>query len=84
VPLPFEPIDPHSNGEAERRDRTDFAWMLLNELSPDDRELLIRRHILSENISALARKLGITRQALDTRLSRARKTARERFKGFEW
>jgi RNA polymerase sigma factor (sigma-70 family) len=84
VPLPFDPIDPHSTGDAERRDRADFAWILLNKLSPDDRELLTRRHIRGEDISALARKLGITRQALDTRLSRARKTARERFKDFEW
>ncbi|MGA2259250.1 MAG: sigma factor-like helix-turn-helix DNA-binding protein, partial [Thermoguttaceae bacterium] len=84
VPLEFPPIDPNSSGEIERRDRADFAQAMLNELSPGDRELFIRHHMHDENVSALARKLGTTRRALDMRLHRAKEKLRERFKGFQW
>jgi RNA polymerase sigma-70 factor (ECF subfamily) len=46
----------------------------LEALQPLDKELVYRRYFLFESVQALAQELGLTRQAADNRLYRARKT----------
>ena len=48
----------------------------LSQMADDERQILIRRYFYFEDIAALARSLGISRAAMDNRLSRARKLLR--------
>jgi RNA polymerase sigma-70 factor (ECF subfamily) len=50
----------------------------LRALPSQDRELLYRRYFLGEDIKHMALALRLSRTAVDTRLSRARKALRER------
>lgn len=58
---------------SEQRNRVLDA---LAALSPQDKELVYRRYFLNESIDQLAADLGLTRQAVDNRLWRARKGLR--------
>ncbi|MDW7684597.1 MAG: sigma-70 family RNA polymerase sigma factor [Bacillota bacterium] len=49
----------------------------LEELKPLDKELVYRRYFLFEPVNKMAKELGLTRQAADNRLWRARKMLRE-------
>lgn len=48
----------------------------LRRLPPAERELLIRRYFFEESVAEIARDLGLSRGALDTRLWRARQNLR--------
>lgn len=48
----------------------------LDTLSPAERDLLVRRYVLEEPIHQLAREAGISRNAMDSRLWRARRALR--------
>lgn len=60
--------------EAEERQEIQKA---LDQLPPMDRELVYRRYFMDERVDDLARALGLTRQAADNRLWRARKALRQ-------
>ncbi len=60
--------------KAEERQELQGA---LAQLAPIDRELVYRRYFLHERVEQVARALGLTRQAADNRLWRARKVLRE-------
>lgn len=55
---------------AEEREELKTA---LKALSASDRELIYRRYFLNESITDLTKSYGLTRQAIDNRLWRARK-----------
>lgn len=59
---------------AERRAELQQA---LDALAPVDRELVYRRYFVGERVDRVAGDLGLTRQAADNRLWRARKQLRE-------
>ena len=44
-----------------------------------DRQIFIRRYILNEKIDDISKDLGITRGAIDNRLSRGRKTIKNKW-----
>lgn len=48
----------------------------LAQLKPLDKELVYRRYFLFEPVETMAKEMGLTRQAADNRLWRARKTLR--------
>lgn len=58
--------------EAIRRESADRLHLALEQLPPDDRDLLVRRYFFEEPIADMARTLGLTRTAIDNRLWRAR------------
>lgn len=68
VPTPEEQL-----ATAERRQEVQAA---LAQLPPLDRELVYRRYFLEERVDRLAEALGLTRQAADNRLWRARAALR--------
>ncbi|QBS36541.1 hypothetical protein E1B22_00030 [Thermaerobacter sp. FW80] len=51
--------------------------MALESLSPAERDLLIRRYWMEEPIERMAREAGISRNAMDSRLWRARQALRK-------
>ncbi len=57
----------------EIRKRANLLMKALSKITFDERNLLIRRYFYFEDISELARSLGVSRAAMDNRLSRARK-----------
>lgn len=71
APEPVGDIDPVD--DVIRDEQNGRLYAALGRLPAPHRELLMRRYLLEESIAALASAYGITRQALDTRLSRARR-----------
>ncbi len=71
-PAPDPPPD-ESLATAEERRRLQSA---LDKLPPVDRELVYRRYFLDEKVADLAVAFGLTRQAADNRLWRARQALR--------
>jgi RNA polymerase sigma-70 factor (ECF subfamily) len=61
---------------ATAEERTEVQ-QALQRLSPLDQELVYRRYFAGERVDVLARDLGITRQAADNHLWRARKRLRQ-------
>lgn len=50
----------------------------LNTISPDDRKLLIKHHAYEEELSEIARSVGLTTAGVKTRLFRARREVQKR------
>ena len=72
-----EPVAPSSPEEdALRQDRCASLRQAIDRLPESDRTLLVRRYFLEEPIADIARDLGLTRTAVDNRLSRARQALR--------
>jgi RNA polymerase sigma factor (sigma-70 family) len=61
----------------DRRLRERLA-AILADLDPEQREVIIRRDVLGESAKTTADALGITVEAMKSRLHRARRTARDR------
>ncbi|HYF93676.1 MAG TPA: sigma-70 family RNA polymerase sigma factor [Symbiobacteriaceae bacterium] len=78
-PEPAAPDSPEE--EALLKDQGDALREAMDSLSQSDRELLIRRYFCEEPIAEIARDLGLTRTAIDNRLSRARQALRARMAG---
>jgi RNA polymerase sigma-70 factor, ECF subfamily len=57
----------------ESRSRAAFLTKALSQMASAERNILIRRYYYFEDIADLALSLGISRAAMDNRLSRARK-----------
>jgi len=55
----------------------------INELEEMDRKIFIMRYFLDESINEIANKLGVSRNVIDTRLSRGRKTLKQKIESFE-
>lgn len=64
--------EPNPEEAALRQDRIRQVHQALARLSEADRDLLVRRYFLEEPVSNLAQELGLSRTAIDNRLSRAR------------
>lgn len=62
-----DPVD-----DVLRQEQDGRLYAALGRLPATYRELLMRRYLLEESIAGLASAYGISRQAMDTRLSRAR------------
>lgn len=76
-----EPVEASTPEEALLlADRHSALHRALERLPEADRDLLIRRYLLEEPVVALAESLGLTRGAVDTRLSRARQALRSLLK----
>ncbi|HEY8394990.1 MAG TPA: sigma-70 family RNA polymerase sigma factor [Thermaerobacter sp.] len=58
------------------REQAAVLRQALDSLPPAERDLLIRRYVLEEPIHQLAREAGISRNAMDSRLWRARRALR--------
>ncbi|MBY6276380.1 RNA polymerase sigma factor [Symbiobacterium thermophilum] len=71
-----EPVAPSSDAAALAGEEQARVHAALRRLPPAERELLIRRYFLEEPLTDMARDLGLTRGALDTRLWRARQNLR--------
>ncbi|QIA27551.1 sigma-70 family RNA polymerase sigma factor [Thermaerobacter sp. PB12/4term] len=71
---PVAPADPAELVAA--RDEAVRLRMALESLPPAERDLLIRRYWLEEPIERMAREAGISRNAMDSRLWRARQALR--------
>jgi RNA polymerase sigma-70 factor (ECF subfamily) len=56
------------------REEREAVQQALDQLPPVEKELVYRRYFLNERVDAAAEALGLTRQAADNRLWRARKT----------
>ncbi|HWI66378.1 MAG TPA: sigma-70 family RNA polymerase sigma factor [Symbiobacteriaceae bacterium] len=68
-----EPAAPNTPEEdLLRQDQSERVREALNRLPEAERTLLVRRYFLEEPITDIARDLGLTRTAMDNRLSRAR------------
>jgi len=74
IPLEAAPEPAAAASEEEVLAEADQAAVheALRSLPPAERELLVRRYFFEEPLAELARDLGLTRGALDTRLWRAR------------
>lgn len=74
IPLEAAPEPAAAASEEEVLAEADQAVVheALRSLPPAERELLVRRYFFEEPLAELARDLGLTRGALDTRLWRAR------------
>lgn len=72
---PVSPADPAELVAA--RDEAVRLRMALESLSPAERDLLIRRYWMEEPIERMAREAGISRNAMDSRLWRARQALRK-------
>jgi RNA polymerase sigma-70 factor, ECF subfamily len=68
-----EPLPDEALATAEERQRLHAA---MNQLPSMDPELVYRRYFLEEKVSDLAETFGLTRQAADNRLWRARQSLR--------
>jgi RNA polymerase sigma-70 factor, ECF subfamily len=64
-----------------RREERQAIQTALNELPPIEKQLVYRRYFLGERVDRLAAALGLTRQAADNRLWRARQFLREKLLG---
>lgn len=64
-----------------QRDRQEQLYRALAKLPEADQELIIRRYFLDEPIQRLAEEAGISRNAMDNRLRRARLKLREHLTG---
>ena len=73
--LPAEPAAPTVDDNHEPLDRTRQAMQWL---AHADREVLVLRYLEQRGIDEIAALLGISRPAVDARLSRARQRLRER------
>lgn len=60
-----------------RQEEREAVQEALNQLPPVEKELIYRRYFLDERVDALAADLGLTRQAADNRLWRARKALKQ-------
>lgn len=78
VPEPVESSTPES--AVLRSDQHAELRRALDRLPESERDLLIRRYLLEEPVAALGDALGLTRSAIDTRLSRARQALRRLLK----
>lgn len=52
---------------------------IIDDMPHIDRQIFIRRYILNEKIDDISKDLGITRGAIDNRLSRGRKTIKNKW-----
>ncbi|MGG7178358.1 sigma-70 family RNA polymerase sigma factor [Clostridium paraputrificum] len=52
---------------------------IINEMKDVDKQIFIKRYILDESISDISEALGLSRGALDNRLSRGRKTIKNKW-----
>lgn len=68
-----DPQDQPETALAARAERA-AVQQALDQLPPVEKELVYRRYFLGERVDAMAVALGLTRQAADNRLWRARKT----------
>lgn len=68
-----DPQDQPETALATREER-EAVQQALDQLPPVEKELVYRRYFLGERVDAAAEALGLTRQAADNRLWRARKT----------
>ena len=71
-----EPAVPPSDAAVLAEEERARLHAALRRLPPQERELLIRRYFFEESPADMARDLGLTRGALDTRLWRARQNLR--------
>ena len=71
--LEYDPQDQPETALATREER-EAVQQALDQLPPMEKELVYRRYFLGERVDAAAAALGLTRQAADNRLWRARKT----------
>jgi len=55
----------------------------INELEDMDRKIFIMRYFLDESINEIANKLEVSRNVIDTRLSRGRKTLKQKIQSME-
>ncbi|MDV3428575.1 MAG: sigma-70 family RNA polymerase sigma factor [Bacillota bacterium] len=55
----------------------------INQMDETDKKIFIMRFYLGENINEIASKLGVSRNVIDTRISRGKKLLREKFQSFE-
>ncbi|HLN61261.1 MAG TPA: sigma-70 family RNA polymerase sigma factor [Symbiobacteriaceae bacterium] len=69
----YDPLDQPEAALAAREER-EAVQQALDQLPPVEKELVYRRYFLNERVDAAAEALGLTRQAADNRLWRARKT----------
>lgn len=81
--LEQEPPGAEGQPEAElaRAEERRTIQAALDELPPVDKQLVYRRYFLGERVDRLAEALGLSRQAADNRLWRARKSLRARLTG---
>lgn len=80
--MPFEAMvgqatSPSMEGLVEQRERREELAHALAELPELDRYVVYMRYFHLASTEEIARKTGLTRQAIDTRLWRARKTLRD-------
>lgn len=69
--------DQHLEDEIVSRDRQQLLHRAIAQLSEQDRSLIIRRYFLEEPISQMANDAGLSRNAMDNRLWRARQTLKK-------
>lgn len=69
-----EPVAPAGDEWILQKERQAEVHAALGKLPSADRDLLIRRYLLEQPLTEIARDLGLTRGALDTRLWRARQS----------
>jgi RNA polymerase sigma-70 factor (ECF subfamily) len=75
-PVPVRPED-----EVLRQERDERLYRALMGLSAGDRDLLMRRYLLGESVAGLASAYGVTRNAMDVRLWRARRALQAELEG---
>ena len=61
-----------------RKDERNHLYLALAQLSEQDRNLIIRRYFFEESVSQMAAEAGLTRNAMDNRLWRARQALKKR------
>lgn len=71
-----EATAPPSDAAVLAQEQRAAVHAALRRLPPAERELLIRRYFFEESVAEIARDLGLSRGALDTRLWRARQNLR--------
>lgn len=55
----------------------------INQMDETDKRIFIMRFYLGENINEIASKLRVSRNVIDTRISRGKKLLKEKFQSFE-
>lgn len=55
----------------------------INQMDETDKKIFIMRFYLGENINEIAAKLGVSRNVIDTRISRGKKLLKEKFQSFK-
>ncbi|MHC1682221.1 MAG: sigma-70 family RNA polymerase sigma factor [Clostridiaceae bacterium] len=61
------------------KDNVSTVYQLIENMSTVDKKIFIKRYILNEDISGIAKDLDVTRGVIDNRLSRGRKVIREKW-----